>query len=187
MDEFTNRFPERRSTRLKEYDYSQAGGYFITICTYNRECIFGDINDGEMHLNEFGRVVKKEWVKSQKIRREIQLDEYTIMPNHFHAILHIENSTDENDSIRANRRSPLRVDTVKMEKKSLSSLVAGFKSNVTIYINKIRQTPGMHVWQRNFYEHVIRDEEDLNKIRQYILDNPQKWEQDNYFRDDKSI
>jgi REP element-mobilizing transposase RayT len=76
----------RRSIRLKEYDYSQAGAYFVTICTQHRKCLFGDVVDGEMRLNDAGRTVRDEWLKSQAIRNEIALDAFVVMPNHFHGI-----------------------------------------------------------------------------------------------------
>ena len=162
----------RRSTRLKGYDYSQPGAYFITIFTKNRECLFGDIVHDEMVLNEFGRIVEHEWRITPEIRKEVELDCFQIMPNHFHAIILIIDSTD----VRANGRSPLR-----MKPRSLSSLMAGFKSKTTKTINQLRKTPGLAVWHRNYYDHIIRNEESLHRLREYILKNPANWEKDKLF------
>ena len=164
----------RRSIRLKGYDYSQPGAYFVTICAYQRQCVFGDVVDGQMVLNQYGMVVADEWQKSSAIRREIKLDAWVIMPNHFHGIVIINNNP-----VGANGRSPLPNNRhPQMKPKSLSSLMAGFKSITTKKINILRDTPETPLWQRNYYEHIIRNEEAMNKIRQYIINNPLSWEND---------
>jgi REP element-mobilizing transposase RayT len=174
-------FHHRGSIRLREYDYSQPGGYFVTLCTHRRECILGDIADGNVQLNQFGEIVKEEWLRTEQIRPEITMDEFMVMPNHMHGIIMIRNDA-HNKSVgahsgaprdRAYRRTPLR-----REPKTLGSIIAGFKSVVTHRINLLRKTPHTPIWQRNYYEHVIRDEENLNRIRQYIIDNPVKWDED---------
>jgi len=168
----------RRSIRLKNYDYSSPGAYFITICTHNRQCLFGEIVNGEMTLNEFGEIVRDEWFCSVHIRNEIELfeNEFIVMPNHIHGVLWII------DNVGATGRSPLQQQQLKQPhgplKKSLSSFVAGFKSTFTKQINKIRQTPGIPVWQRNYYEHIIRNDDELNKIPEYIINNPLTWKTD---------
>ena len=166
----------RRSIRLKGYDYSQAGFYFVTICCYQKQCLFGEIVDGVMQLNQYGEIVEKEWTRSPLIRQEIELDKYIVMPNHFHGIVII-------NPVGANGRSPLQQPShfsehPSMKPKSLSSLMAGFKSVVTKKINLIRKSPGTPIWQRNYYEHIIRREESLNKIREYVVNNPLLWEGD---------
>ncbi len=165
----------RRSIRLSGYDYSQAGYYFVTICCYHRQCLFGDIFDGVMQLNRYGAIVEKEWLRSSLIRQEIELDKYVVMPNHFHGIVTI-------NPVGANGRSPLQLlnptKFPSMKPKSLSSLMAGFKSAVTKQINLIRDTLGTKIWQRNYYEHIIRNERSLNNIRQYIINNPLSWDND---------
>jgi REP element-mobilizing transposase RayT len=180
----------RRSIRLKEYDYSREGVYFITICAYKRQYLFGKISVGangcspninltpHMILNEYGKIVQYEWKESEKIRSEIQLDQFIVMPNHVHGIVMINNNDyAEGTKISgANSRSPLR----RMKPKSIPSFIAGYKSVVTKRINQIRNTPRQPVWQRNYYEHVIRDEHDLNRIRKYIVHNPVNWEKDDY-------
>ena len=171
----------RRSIRLKGYDYSQAGYYFVTICCYQRQCLFGKIIDGVMHLNRYGAIVEDEWLKSSVIRAEIKLDEYIVMPNHFHGIIII-------NPVGANGRSPLRSASqhLSMKSRSLSSLMAGFKSAVTKKINLIRNAPGTPIWQRNYYEHIIRNQESLDKIRQYVINNPLSWQIDQLHPDNPS-
>jgi len=172
----------RKSMRLKDYDYSAAGAYFVTICSHNRDCIFGDINNGKMYLSEFGDILESEWLQSQEIRKEVELDIYQVMPNHFHAIVFISDLPEnrihrvDTDAVGANGRSPLR--HPRMRPKSLSSLMAGYKSAVTSKINQLRKTPGVQVWQRNYWDRIIRNEKELFKIRQYIINNPLKWELD---------
>ena len=179
----------RRSIRLKGYDYSQSGAYFVTLCTHNRECLFGEIVDNEMILNNYGKIVYEEWFVSTKIRNEIQLfeNEFVVMPNHIHGIIWIDAddmkmndvvgaaNVGTNDIVGANGRSPRQRGP---GQKSLSSFIAGYKSSVTKRINQIRQTQGTHVWQRNYYEHIIRNETELQRIREYIVNNAIKWEND---------
>jgi len=160
----------RRSIRLHKFDYASAGAYFITIVTQDRKCLFGDIIAGEMRLNECGQAVQDEWEKSARIREEIELDAFVVMPNHIHAIIAIGDR-----SGRATGRSPLQSGP---GKRSLGAFVGGFKSAVTKRINESRRALGMPVWQRNYFEHVIRNEDSLHRIRQYILDNPTQWEFD---------
>lgn len=170
----------RHSIRLKGYDYSAAGAYFITLCTYQRECLFGEIMDGEMYLNPYGKIVEEEWMRSTTIRPEIELDGWVIMPNHMHGIMVITNhNADYNvhNNVGAHGGVPLHC-VPPRKPKSVSSFVAGFKSVVTKRINILRDTPGTRVWQRNYYERIIRDELALNNIRRYIQMNPSRWEVD---------
>jgi REP element-mobilizing transposase RayT len=163
----------RHSVRLRGYDYSSPGAYFITLCAWNRECIFGEIIDGEIKLNACGTIVQQEWMRSLTIRREIELDEFIIMPNHVHGVVFINSNGNATRDVGANGRSPLR-----MQSRSLSSFIAGFKSAVTKSINISRNTPGMPVWQRNYFERVIRNENELFRIREYIHINPAQWDID---------
>lgn len=176
----------RRSIRSKDYDYAQAGAYFITICTYNKECIFGNVKNGEMMLNEYGKVVEREWLRTYQIRTDIELDEFIVMPNHMHGIFVIIESL-----VGAHSRAPMQAQhsrapmqaqrgcvPIQRKPRSLSSFLAGFKSAVTSQINELRGTPYAPLWQRNYYEHVIRNEDDLSEIREYIVNNSLKWELD---------
>ena len=168
----------RRSIRLKDFDYSQVGAYFVTICTYDRECLFGQIVDEKMRSNEFGRLVAEEWSRSGKIRHEMDMDEFIVMPNHVHGIIKImgsEKGVGNQRHVGATGRSPLPAGPAP---NSIGAFVAGFKSIATKRINDMRGTPRVPIWQRNYYEHVIRDEKSLNRIREYILTNPERWESD---------
>ncbi len=160
----------RRSIRLSSYDYAQAGAYFVTLCAHRRECLFGTIDNDAMVLNGYGEIVREE-LKSSEIRLEIRLGEYVIMPNHFHAIVCIVNN-------RNDRRGDRPVAPTGPTPQSIGALIAGFKSAVTKRINAIRNTPSISVWQRNYYEHIIRNETDYYRIAKYITDNPRCWRED---------
>ena len=162
----------RKSVRLKQYDYSHAGGYFITICTYNKECLFGEVINGEMRITEYGNIVRDEWLKAEKLREYVKLDRYVVMPNHFHGIIIIYN--DNEGTARCAPTSRFG----KIVPNSLPVIVRSFKSAVTKQINMVRKEYGKPVWQRNYYEHVIRNDEDLQQIREYVDNNPLKWELD---------
>lgn len=174
----------RKPNRLKDFDYSKDGFYFITICSKNRENIFGDVIVGadgcrpaQVALNDFGRIVAEELQKSPRIRKEIVLDQYVVMPNHVHCIVVIEQNHRGLTGREIAGRQPSAPTGVHL-KRSLSSFVQGFKSAVTTRINTLRHTPGEPVWQRSFHDHIIRNERSLNAIREYIANNPINWERD---------
>ena len=170
----------RRSTRLKGYDYSSSGVYFVTICTHQRECLFGKIKDGTMALNKFGQIVAEEWERSLTMRQNIELDTSVVMPNHFHGIVKITDTVGAQciAPLPPPIIAPLPIDKLYRQPQSLGSFVVGFKMAVTKRINTIRQTPGVPVWQRNYYDRIIQDEDALHQIRQYIVNNPQSWQLD---------
>ncbi len=159
----------RRSIRLRDYDYSRSGAYFVTVCTKGQELLFGNVSDGDVELNEFGRIAAEEWLQSARIRDEIELDAWIVMPNHVHGIVII---TDEHS------RGDRPVAPSGPRSRSLGAMMAGFKSAATKRINSIRCAPGASVWQRNYYEHVIRNQSVLYRIRQYIAENPAGWPED---------
>ena len=163
----------RHSIRLKGYDYSQAGAYFVTCVTHNRECLFGEIVVGEMRLNEYGQIVAEEWFKTAQVRSNVELDEFVVMPNHLHGILVI---VDDSTTVGANRRfAPTpRAPTPN----SIGAVMMQFKSIVTKCINTMRDSQGAPVWQRNYYEHIVRNERELEHIRAYIVGNPTRWNVD---------
>lgn len=168
----------RHSIRLREYDYSSDGAYFVTICTWQRECLFGDIVDGEMRLNDMGNIILTEWQNTRIMRNNVELDTFVIMPNHFHAIFFIQNGA----TVGAHRRAPgLSAELgacnapLRRQSGSIGSILAGFKSATTKQINIIRNNPGCPVWQRNYYERVIRNDDELSRARDYIVGNPLKW------------
>lgn len=165
----------RRSIRLQGYDYAQEGAYFVTCCTIRRVHLFGKIADGEMQMNDFGRIAAQEWDRTMELRPNIVCGPSIVMPNHFHGILIIHgraSGTGRND------QTPAIEQFGKPVAGSLPTMVRAFKSAVTKRINEIRQTPGAAVWQRNYYERVIRNEAAYNRIANYIATNPQRWKED---------
>ena len=162
----------RRSMRLPGYDYRQTGAYFVTICTYNRVPLFGEIRGDEMQLNEAGRIVQSVWDKLPEHYPHVELDAWVVMPNHVHGIITLVDPANVGAGLRpaptpiSNKRHPL------------SEIVRALKSFSSRRINQHRNTPGIPVWQRNYYEHVIRNEAALHDIRQYIIHNPAKWSDD---------
>ena len=164
----------RHSIRLKDYDYSSPGAYFVTVCTKYRGEILGKISGGDMYLNQWGEIVEEEWYRTGKQRTYIQLDEFIVMPDHVHGIIIITG-----DACRGTaRRAPTERTFGKSIPCSLPAIVGAFKSAVTKRINRIRKMPGFPVWQRNYFDHIIRDEEEMNQIRQYIRTNPENWDID---------
>lgn len=163
----------RRSIRLKGYDYTQSGAYYITIVAYQRRHFFGDIMNTEMRLNELGQIACDEWFKTAALRPYVELreDEFVVMPNHVHGIIWIQNNI-----VGAERRSAPTITNV--VPKSLGAIVRAYKSAVTYAVNALQNQRGAVLWQRNYYEHVIRDEKDLKAKRDYIFRNPMNWEDD---------
>jgi REP element-mobilizing transposase RayT len=172
----------RRSLRLPAYDYAQAGAYFVTMVAHQRQCLFGEIVDGRVVKNGYGEAVEHEWFLSSEIRPGIQLDAFVVMPNHVHGIVIIGDRVGAHSCAPlpslSHGRAPLRNSPSPRPPRSLGSFIAGFKSAATKRINEMRRTPGNAVWQRNYYEHVIRDERELDVIRQYCVENPLRWAED---------
>ena len=151
--------------------------YFITVCTRDRDCLFGDVVDGEMRLSPAGEIVRDEWVRSAAMRPRMTLDTFVVMPNHLHGIISLGNDP---EMIKAGhvQRAPASERFGRPTSDSIPTIIRLFKSATTKRINESRSTPAEPVWQRNYHEHVIRSEESLNRIRQYIIDNPLRWEFD---------
>ena len=164
----------RRSVRLKEYDYSQPGAYFITILASDRSHIFGKIADDQVQLSEIGRIVKHEWLRVEKRFPHVQLGAWIIMPNHFHGIVNlIETETNihpSNGRALEHFGSPVSG--------SIPTIIRSFKSSVTQQYQLLTQNYSTKIWHRGYYDHVIRDEEDLENTHNYILNNPFKWIED---------
>ncbi|MBT1070730.1 transposase [Pelotalea chapellei] len=200
----------RRSFRLRGYDYSAAGAYFVTLCVYGRECLLGDIRNSEMVLNDAGNAVREWWQGVSDHFVNVHLDEFMIMPNHFHGIVVITDAGTEitrpllkNDEtagitpdspeyVGAGSPRPLlnstnmnRGGAILMNQggetpplPTLGQIIGYFKYQSTKQTNQMRGNPGCPVWQRNYYERVIRDERELDAARKYILENPIKWDLD---------
>ena len=170
---------KRQNQRLKEYDYSTEGAYFVTVVAKDRECLFGEIVDSEMVLNDVGMVVRNEFQRTEKLRDNVIIDSLIVMPNHVHTIIYIDRrgvslERPKNDDIdRATHRiaPTLRPNTS-------GSIIGQIKSITTKKINKIHNNPGNKIWQRNFYDHIIHDDDDLNQIREYIMNNPINWDEE---------
>ena len=159
----------RRSLRLSGYDYSLAGAYFITICVKKRQSLLGKIVSNQMQLNHYGKIIENSWEWLSYAYDYIELDEWIIMPNHLHGII----------IISANCRGGSRTaPTAESKIKPLGRLIGAFKTTSTKQIIFIRKTAGIPFWQRNFYEHVIRDDDSLNRIREYKVTNPSRWHTD---------
>ncbi len=155
----------RKTMRLKNYNYSQMGCYFVTICTKDRIECFGKICDEKIELNSFGRIAQKVWQAIPEHFENVLPDEFIIMPNHVHGILTIEVGNRHACSL-----------AVKREHQTLPVVIGSYKSAVTKQINEAM--PDKFYWQRSFFDHVIRSDEELNKVREYIIGNPRQWDKD---------
>jgi REP element-mobilizing transposase RayT len=166
----------RQSIRLCGCDYSEAGAYFVTVCTQNRECLFGEIVDGKIKLNDAGQMVGSLWNELPQHYKGVETDEFIVMPNHFHGIIVLVGAglalPRIDTTIRHNQGAASSAPT-------LGDIVRTFKSKSTIYVNRLLVRTGQRLWQRNYYEHIIRDEEELNRLREYIVNNPEQWLFDN--------
>jgi putative transposase len=177
------------SSRLKSWDYSTPWWYYITICTRNMSCCFGNVEHGKMILNLAGKIVNEEWRRSTTIRENVDLDYYVIMPNHIHGIIIIKSvettrrvvSKSESETLLKDETSQRLVSTT-IKPNSLSSIVGQFKSIVT---KRVRSSGLKNfAWQPRFYDHIIRNKKDLHRIRTYIQNNPLKWELEEYYTDE---
>ncbi len=154
----------RQPLRFKGYDYTQAGLYFVTLFTQGRQLRFGDIAQDKMPLNHTGQLVAEAWEWPAVQYPYVALDKYVIMPNHLHSLIAIT------DHARGGSRT-----APTSGRKPLGRLIGAFKTVASKRVNLARKTLGQPVWQRNYHEHVVRDDESLMRIRQYILDNPARW------------
>ncbi len=175
----------RKSLRLKEYDYSQPGYYYVTLCTYNKECLFGYIADEVMVLNSKGKMVETYWLKLLDKFPDVELVEFIVMPNHIHGIIQL---IAPNSIIGSDLRVYPADKQIQCEYtgSSLYQIIQWFKTMTTnVYIKQVKQGRWQafdkRIWQRSYYEHVIRNDEELIKIREYIQNNPLKWSEDKYF------
>jgi putative transposase len=187
---------QRRSIRLPIYDYASPGAYFITVCVWKGECMLGEVVDGDMRLNELGHLAHDFWMDVSAHFPSVSIDAFTIMPNHLHAIVVIQTPSTvvgdaeegEEDARRGAVAAPLAVPPPaagpgpiaqsQIEKPTLGQIVGYYKYQTTKQINRLRDMPGVPFWQRNYWEHVVRNEESLNRIREYIENNPARWSED---------
>lgn len=179
----------RRSIRLQGYDYLHDGFYFITICCQDKNCLFGEIVDGEMVLNDAGRIAEREWLNTMNVRAgDVMLHDFVIMPNHMHAIIEIIHATPRRGVSHTPSISPHPIETtragvsnkgvcdtpLRSPSKTLGAIIRGYKSAVSKQL-------GFPVWQRNYYEHIIRNPDAFENIARYIANNPANWHDDNLF------
>ena len=173
---------ERKSIRWSAYNYALGGIFFITICAYEKRLSFAKVTGEAIRLSGLGRLIRSEWLKTGEMRDEIELGEFVIMPNHFHALLKIslgdlrkDPAFDHERARNSNRKftAPVRG--------SLGSVVSMFKASTTTKWNTECGTPGNPVWQRGYFDHVVRDEDDFDAIRHYIKTNPSRWIEDVYY------
>jgi len=166
----------RHSIRLRGYDYSQAGLYFATVCVQNRECLFGKIIDGEMIFNEYGQFATQCLLEIPQHFPNAVLHEFIIMPNHIHCIIELtKNNGGTAPPVGAKNLSPLPSQRLTPgTSRTIGSIIRGFKIGVTKQI-------GYSIWQRNYYEHIIRNEQSYTRIADYIINNPANWEKDKFY------
>jgi REP element-mobilizing transposase RayT len=168
---------ERKLTRLKGYDYSHNGYYFVTICTKDREEWFGKVENGKMVLSTSGEVAGNSWAEIPLHFQQIQIDQFSVMPNHVHGILIIEEDMVGNAYMRSNQRNAFMHSLQNRTKMLLSKIIQQYKASVTRKINLLEGD--LHFgWQKSFYDHVIRNDRSLDNLRRYLIDNPLKWELD---------
>ncbi len=179
------KLPNRQSMRLQGYDYSSPGYYFITICTNQKEYVIGDVTKGEMQMNECGILALYYWKRIDTRYPNTILHEHIVMPNHIHGVIEIVNA---NPFVGAIHESPLQRNINpelyrKHRRKMLIPKIIGwYKMNTAKQINQIRKTPGTKIWQRGYYDHIIRNEESLFYIREYIKTNPMNWNKDRFYQ-----
>ncbi len=151
---YNSEIHHRQSIRLQGYDYTNEGIYFVTICCYQRQHLFGEIDNGEMKINLIGQIVSALWQKMPQHFPNVELDGFILMPDHLHGIIMISESK---------------------EKASLANIIQNFKSISSRKINRINKTYGISIWQRNYYERIVRTDQELINLREYIKNNPANW------------
>ncbi len=172
----------RKYNRLQKYDYSQNGMYYVTICTHDKKCYFGKIEDDKMVLNEFGKIVEKFWLEIPKHYQNVIIDEFIIMPNHIHGIIIIKC---DHDIVVKNTvvTEQCSVTTMKNGKTVnyglLSKIIMSYKNIITKVVRNKSNSHNFQ-WQRSYYDHVIRNEQSLEKVREYILFNSSNWKKDKF-------
>jgi REP element-mobilizing transposase RayT len=153
----------RRSIRLRGWDYSSRGIYFVTICAEKKVCLFGQVVDNEMKVNEVGRIVDKVWNSIPDRFPNVQMDSFVVMPNHVHGVIAIMSDGRQGAASSA---------------PTIGRIMRAFKSISAIEVNKASGRKGNAVWQRNYYEHIVRGGDDLDRVRRYIIENPRHWGED---------
>lgn len=191
MHQYNPQKHHRRSIRLQGYDYSQEGLYFITLCCKDRAYLFGEIVDGEMILNKYGEIAQQEWQNTSNIRDNVALHEFVVMTNHFHCILDIKFQKGNNEPGKFQSPSQtvgaiIRGFKIATIKKIKDFILISDKENISTGELQFAPTEKIKnldfkIWQRNYYEHIIRNEESYERISNYIRDNPKRWSEDKFY------
>jgi putative transposase len=169
----------RRALRLREFDYTQAAAYFVTVCTHHRTCLFGEITDGKMLLHDPGRIVRAAWQALPQHYPHVRLDAFVVMPNHIHGVIVLTPMGSVGAVLAGAGLKPAPTESTTVARRhGLTEIVRAFKMFSARRVNATRAAPGTPLWQRNYYEHVVRDEDELNRIREYIDLNPLQWDLD---------
>ncbi len=168
----------RRTIRLPYFDYTTSAAYFVTLVTRDRAALFGHIIDDVMHVNSIGEIIREEWVRSSDVRPELELGEFVVMPNHLHGIAIFRGDMLAYDApvlapAGAHSRAPLR-----RPPRSLGSFISGFKATTTRRLRMLGLADDQPIFQRNYFERIIRNEREFDRIREYIADNPRRWSED---------
>ncbi|MDD5341107.1 MAG: transposase [Patescibacteria group bacterium] len=165
------------STRLGHWNYADGGFYYVTICTKDRKCCLGEIRGNNVYLSKIGEIVLDEWLKTQKLRPNVVLDDFIIMPNHIHGIIVIKNNQTavETHCNASLQRTEQRQNAFGPQRNNLSSITRGFKGSV---VRNCRENNFDFEWQPRYYEHIIKNDEDYARIKGYIANNPVNWEFD---------
>jgi putative transposase len=156
-------FPQRKSPRLAEFDYTTPGAYFVTICTWRKRSLFGQVQERKVRLSEVGKIVEKEWLRTAENRQYVDLDAHIVMPNHIHGLILIREHLPPSGPCSPSLRH------------SLSAIIGGFKAAAS---RRIAMSEAAHrgaVWQRSYYERVIRNDREMKAVREYIANNPAHW------------
>jgi putative transposase len=184
-------FPQRKSPRLQGYDYTQEGVYFVTLCTRERYHFFGKIKGGMLTLSDAGQIAAERWFVLPDHHPNIELDAFVVMPNHIHGIIIIVGTTQsEASQLYRQTDKACLVPTEKSRQRvlsgSLSAIIGSYKSSVTRQVRSNLNQPYLTLWQGRFHDHLIRNKDDLNRIREYVISNPARWEEDRFFTIDAS-
>ncbi|GAB4487281.1 MAG: transposase [Raineya sp.] len=171
--------------RLVGRDYSQEGVYFITICCEGRICFLGDVQENEVILNDWGKIVEEEILLSIEKRTDWKFHQWVIMPNHLHFLIEIVNTSniDTHNVVDTHCSAYLQQQqqTLHRKPRSISSFVAIFKSKTTKKIREMIENPEQKIWQNNYHDHIVRNQDSFNKIYNYIGNNPMMWQKDKFY------
>ncbi|MBE0608499.1 MAG: transposase [Dehalococcoidia bacterium] len=166
----------RSSNRAPRFDYRSVGAYFVTVVTYQRQPVFGQVIDGRMVLNTAGRLAAREWLTTGQRRGNVRLDDFIVMPNHIHAIIHI---TTERPRPREGDESESAL--VRSPSHSVGAIIRGFKAATTAQLNRLAECPGRPLWQANYHDRILRTEREIVAAHRYIRANPANWPSDPHF------